>query len=132
MAEHDYTERCSIKQNDEIGALAATLDELGSRLLDADEAGRKLEKLRRSFIANISHELRTPVTVIRGSLEALNDKVVTDKEEVEQYYRQMLKESLFLQERFWEAVLKVCMIYLITADIQIPFFYAKNTIFSLV
>ena len=97
MAEHDYTERCNIKQNDEIGALAATLDELGSRLLDADEAGRKLEKLRRSFIANISHELRTPVTVIRGSLEALNDKVVTEKEEVEQYYRQMLKESLFLQ-----------------------------------
>lgn len=43
MAEHDYTERCNIKQNDEIGALAATLDELGSRLLDADEAGRKLE-----------------------------------------------------------------------------------------
>lgn len=97
MAEHDYTERCNIKQNDEIGALAATLDELGSRLLDADEAGRKLEKLRRSFIANISHELRTPVTVIRGSLEALNDKVVTDKDEVEQYYRQMLNESVFLQ-----------------------------------
>ena len=47
--------------------------------------------------ADASHELRTPVTVIRGSLEALNDKVVTDKEEVEQYYRQMLKESLFLQ-----------------------------------
>lgn len=42
------------------------------------------------------------------------------------------KESLLLQERFWEAVLKVYMIYLITADIQIPFLYAKNTIFSLV
>ncbi len=97
MAEHDYTERCNITQNDEIGALAETLDELGSRLLDADEAGRKLEKLRRSFIANISHELRTPVTVIRGSLEALSDKVVTDPAEVEQYYRQMLNESLFLQ-----------------------------------
>ena len=97
MSEHDYTERCNIKQKDEIGALADTLDELGNRLLDADEAGRKLEKLRRSFIANISHELRTPVTVIRGSLEALNDKVVTEKDEVEQYYKQMLKESLFLQ-----------------------------------
>lgn len=97
MAEHDYTERCNINQKDEIGALADTLDELGSRLLDADEAGRKLEKLRRSFIANISHELRTPVTVIRGSLEALNDKVVTDPAEVEQYYKQMLNESLFLQ-----------------------------------
>lgn len=97
MSEHDYTERCGIEQDDEIGELADTLDELGKRLYDADEAGRKLEKMRRDFIANISHELRTPVTVIRGSLEALDDKVVTDEKEVEEYYRQMLGESVFLQ-----------------------------------
>lgn len=54
-------------------------------------------KLRRDFVANISHELRTPVTVIRGSLEALRDKVVTDPEQVKDYYRQMLNESIFLQ-----------------------------------
>lgn len=59
MAEHDYTERCNIKQNDEIGALAATLDELGSRLLDADEAGRKLENcaaaLSPTYRTNCAH-----------------------------------------------------------------------------
>ena len=66
----------------------------------------------------------------RGSLEALRDGVVTEKADVEEFHEQMYKESLFLQERFWEAVLKVYMIYLITADIQIPFRYAKNTIFS--
>lgn len=97
MAEHDYTERCNIVQNDEIGQLAVTLDELGARLLEADQASRKLEQLRRDFIANISHELRTPVTVIRGSLDALCDKVVTDPQEVEDYHRQMLSETLFLQ-----------------------------------
>ena len=37
----------------------------------ADEESQKLEKLRREFIANISHELRTPVTSIRGYLETL-------------------------------------------------------------
>lgn len=97
MAEHDYTERCGISQNDEIGALADTMDGLNQRLLEADESGRKLEKLRRSFIANISHELRTPVTVIRGSLEALCDKVVSEPAEIEQYHKQMLSESIFLQ-----------------------------------
>lgn len=97
MSEHDYTERCNIDQKDEIGQLAQTLDGLGQRLLEADEASRKLEQLRRDFIANISHELRTPVTVIRGSLEALCDKIVTSPQEVEDYHRQMLTETLFLQ-----------------------------------
>ena len=36
------------------------------------------ENLRREFMANVSHELKTPVTVLRGSLEALRDDVVTD------------------------------------------------------
>lgn len=97
LAERDYSARSQIKQNDEIGELARTLDELAGRLQLADEESQKLEKLRREFIANISHELRTPVTVIRGSLEALRDGVVTEKEDVEEFHEQMYKESLFLQ-----------------------------------
>lgn len=97
LADRDYEARCNIVRNDEIGALAATIDELSGRLQKADEESQKLEKLRREFIANISHELRTPVTVIRGSLEALQDGVVTDAEEVKYYYEQMHRESLFLQ-----------------------------------
>ena len=97
LAERDYTARTNIKQNDEIGELARTLDILAERLKLADAESQKLEKLRREFIANISHELRTPVTVIRGSLEALRDGVVTEKADVEEFHEQMYKESLFLQ-----------------------------------
>ena len=97
LADKDYTVRTNIKQQDEIGELAAKLDVLAQRLGLAEEESQKLEKLRREFIANISHELRTPVTVIKGSLEALRDGVVTDPEDVEEFHRQMLQESEFLQ-----------------------------------
>ncbi|WP_405381528.1 sensor histidine kinase [Phascolarctobacterium sp.] len=97
LAERDYQARNNLVQADEVGELARTLDELAGRLQLADEESQKLEKLRRDFIANISHELRTPVTVIRGSLEALRDGVVTEPAEVKEFHEQMYKESLFLQ-----------------------------------
>ena len=97
MKAGDYTARCAIKQTDEVGDLATTLDSLGERLLVASKESAQLDQMRKDFIANISHELRTPVTVIRGSLEALNDKVVTKQEKVEEYYREMLSETIFLQ-----------------------------------
>ena len=51
----------------------------------------------RDFISNVAHELRTPIAVLRGSIEALCDGVICEKEQVEQYHRQMLSESIYLQ-----------------------------------
>ncbi len=97
LAEGDYNVQTHIRQNDEIGELAVTLDILSDRLKQASQQNEKLEKLRRDFIANISHELRTPVTVIRGSLEALCDGVISDPEQVKSYQQQMMFEAIFLQ-----------------------------------
>jgi len=97
LAEGDYTAKTGIQQKDEIGELAGAIDILSERLLIAKRESDQLEKLRRDFVANISHELRTPVTVIRGSLEALCDGVVTEPEQVKSYHSQMLRESLYLQ-----------------------------------
>ncbi|MEG1913664.1 MAG: ATP-binding protein [Acidaminococcaceae bacterium] len=97
MAEGDYSVRNLVRQKDELGELGTALDILGERLEAASQESAKLDQLRRDFIANISHELRTPVTVIRGSLEALSDGVVTSHAQVKEYYRQMLAESIFLQ-----------------------------------
>ena len=97
MTRGDYTLRCGVVQNDEIGELGKALDSLGSRLLIASRESAQLDQMRKDFIANISHELRTPVTVIRGSLDALCDKMVTEPAKVEEYYHQMLAESVYLQ-----------------------------------
>ncbi len=93
----DYAVKIDVAQDDEIGELAAALDDMMEKLDAASKEGAKLEKLRRDFVANISHELRTPVTVIRGSLEALCDSVVSEPRMVEEYHRQMLSESVYLE-----------------------------------
>ena len=97
LAAGDYSVKTEIQRTDEIGALAASIDILSGRLLEARQATEKLDSLRRDFVANVSHELRTPITVLRGSLEALCDEVVTDPGQVKNYYRQMLGEVLSLQ-----------------------------------
>ena len=97
LASGHYNVQNRIRQPDEIGELAETLDVLADRLEQASRESEKLEQLRRDFVANVSHELRTPVTVMRGSLEALADGIVTDPQKVSEYYRQMLREATFLQ-----------------------------------
>lgn len=97
MAQGDYTVRTNIIQRDEIGEVATALDQLAGKLSDASKESAHLAQLRQDFISNISHELRTPVTVIRGSLEALCDGVVFDPAMVEDYHKQMLGDSIFLE-----------------------------------
>ena len=97
LAGGDYTAKTTVSRKDEIGDLANAIDVLSERLYLSSQESERLDKLRRDFVANVSHELRTPVTVIRGSLEALNDGVVSAPEQVKNYNQQMLNESIFLQ-----------------------------------
>lgn len=97
LAEGNYQAKCNIKQKDEVGELANVMDLLAGRLDEASKESLKLEQMRKDFVSNISHELRTPVTVIRGSLEALCDKIITDPKQIDEYHLQMLNEVKFLQ-----------------------------------
>lgn len=92
-----YTAQTGVVQNDEIGLLAENIDILAHRLLLAKEESESLEQMRKDYISNISHELRTPVTVIRGSLEALCDGIISHPEKVKEYHKEMLLESIHLE-----------------------------------
>ncbi len=97
LADGVYDVRTQVEQSDEIGALAAHIDVLAQKLALAERESQALEQMRKDYISNISHELRTPVTVIRGSLEALCDGVVTDTDKVREYHTEMLHESMHLE-----------------------------------
>lgn len=55
---------------------------------------RKLDKLRNDFVANISHELRTPIAMLQGYSEAIIDNVVQTQEEQKALVRIIHDESL--------------------------------------
>lgn len=84
-------------QGDEIGELAESIDKLAVQLDKSSKESERFEKMRQNFIANISHELRTPITVIRGSMEAICDGIISDPEQLKEYNRQILSDSIHLQ-----------------------------------
>ncbi len=89
LAEGRYTARSGIRQDDEIGSLARSLDTLAEKLEEAAEQSARLDAMRRDFFASISHELRTPLTVLQGSLEVLSAGLVTEEEKRRSYLAQM-------------------------------------------
>ncbi|MFR8976940.1 MAG: histidine kinase dimerization/phospho-acceptor domain-containing protein [Christensenellales bacterium] len=97
LAGGEYEARMNSAQRDEIGELARSMDILARRLFEARSRDERLREQQSAFFATISHELKTPVTVIRGSLEALRDGVVSGGDDVRAYYNQMLTECKGLQ-----------------------------------
>lgn len=58
---------------------------------------KKLEQVRKDFVANVSHELKTPVTSIKGFAETLLDGAMKDEEALTEFLTIILKESDRLQ-----------------------------------
>ncbi|MGX1982398.1 two-component system phosphate regulon sensor histidine kinase PhoR [Thermolongibacillus altinsuensis] len=58
---------------------------------------KKLEQMRKDFVANVSHELKTPITSIKGFAETLLDGAMKDEQALEYFLSIILKESERLQ-----------------------------------
>ena len=72
-----FREPIAIQSRDEIGALARSFNSMASQL-------RQMEETKREFFATVSHELRSPLTSIRGAADLLRDGVpgpLTEKQE---------------------------------------------------
>ena len=65
----DFTKQINIHKNDEIGYLAASLNFMATELSTLEEDQRK-------FIANVSHDFRSPLTSIKGYIEAIMDGTI--------------------------------------------------------
>lgn len=93
-----YGASTGIRQDDEIGRLGESLDELGRRLNEAEQERQALQQQRQDFLASVSHELRTPLTVLRGTWELLESGLVKDESKAASY-RGRISENLLMLER---------------------------------
>jgi two-component system, OmpR family, phosphate regulon sensor histidine kinase PhoR len=72
-------QKLPVRSQDEIGRLAALINEMTDRLKSDIEQMKKLERVRTEFLGNVSHELRTPIFSLKGFLETLIDGAIDDK-----------------------------------------------------
>lgn len=89
IAGGDYDTRVKHKGDDEIGVLADTMNNMAQKL------GQN-ERMQRDFIANTSHELKTPISAIRANAELIMDMATQNEEERRQFLQIIVDESIRL------------------------------------
>ncbi|MTI48701.1 ATP-binding protein [Sporosalibacterium faouarense] len=86
IAKGDFSSKVNIKSKDEIGVLGKTINNLSTQL-------GQTEKFRREFIANTSHELKTPISLIRAYAELVMETKGEEKKNTADYLNVIIDES---------------------------------------
>ncbi|MED2040601.1 HAMP domain-containing sensor histidine kinase [Bacillus wiedmannii] len=97
IANLDFSEKIPITSRDEIGDLSKNINTLSNTLhlhinqLQKDiEKEKQLENTRKEFIAGVSHELKTPLSIMKSCISILKDEVASHKRDY--YFEAMAKE----------------------------------------
>lgn len=103
----DFSKRFQVRGDDEINVLGEQINLMSDRLsqniqmlshanvaLQNDLSQKeRVEKMRKEFLQNASHELKTPISVIASYTEMLKDKLITEEEDREYYYDVIYEET---------------------------------------
>ncbi len=137
MSHLDFSQKCSINRGDEIGELSKSINHLSDQLdtaiselnqknlqLMADvEKERKLDKMRKDFVSSVSHELKTPLSLILGYAEGLKENVARDEDSKNFYCSIIIDEA--------EKMDKLVKDLLNLSQIESGFFQLNRTDFDL-
>ncbi len=107
IANLDFSTKTEIERKDEIGTLSRNINKVSESLdnaltelreknaqLEADiEKERQLERMRRDFVSSASHELKTPIAIIRGYAEGLRMNLDEENKNVTEYCDIIMRES---------------------------------------
>lgn len=95
----DYSARIPIKTNGELANLSNTFNQMADTILENIDQLKEVDELRRDLIANVSHDLRSPMAVIHGYIETLiirEDKI--SEKERKKYLEIVLQSSEKLEK----------------------------------
>lgn len=106
MSRLDFGSRYSVSSEDEIGELGKNINSLSQQLeksiselreanekLKADiEKERQIDEMRKEFVSNVSHELKTPIALIQGYAEGLKVNV-NDDEDNKNFYCEVIMDE---------------------------------------
>jgi signal transduction histidine kinase len=86
VAKGKFYKKVNISSNDEVGSLASAINDLGQEL-------ERYRNRQTEFFANVSHDLRTPISYIKGYIQVIQDKLYKDEKEKDLYLSILLDEA---------------------------------------
>lgn len=92
LAQLDFNQRITYESDDELGHLATSIHILSEKLEENRAALQEEIAFQKVLTNNLSHELKTPIAVIRGYLEAITSGVADTKESQEEYMAVVISE----------------------------------------
>lgn len=117
----DFSARISYHSLDEVGELAMSFNQMADSLSE-------LETMRKNFIANVSHELKTPMTTIGGFIDGILDGTI--KKDEQEHYLQIVSDEVQRLSRLVKAMLNVVRLEAGEISLNIKPFNISNTIIS--
>jgi two-component system sensor histidine kinase VanS len=145
MSKLDFSSKYIVTSKDEIGELGKNINSLSEQLdisinelkeknkeLRADiEKERALDEMRKGFIANVSHELKTPISVIQGYAEGLKVNVIED-EENKIFYCDVIVNEAKKMNQLVKSLLNLSLIDSGNSELEISVFNISELIEELV
>jgi len=81
-----------------IGLLVDSFNDMAQKLQVSEQMKFEYEEDRKTLIANISHDLKTPITSVQGYIEAILDGVVISPEKVDKYLKTIYQNTVYIDK----------------------------------
>jgi signal transduction histidine kinase len=96
VAKGNYNVKVEYDRPNDLGLLIASFNEMTEKLYETEKMQAEYEENRNSLIANISHDLKTPITAIQGYIEALLDGTVITSENRDKYLKTIHHNTVYV------------------------------------
>ena len=93
----NFSFKINTNRKDEIGDLSRTFEEARKQLKETEKIKRKYDNNRNELISNISHDLKTPITTIKGYIEGIMDGIPTSKEKKDKYLKTIYQNTVNME-----------------------------------
>lgn len=81
-----------------IGLLVDSFNEMAQKLQASEKMKSEYEENRKNLVANISHDLKTPISTVQGYIEAILDGVVVSPEKVNMYLKTIYQNTVYIDK----------------------------------
>ncbi|GKU24641.1 sensor histidine kinase [Clostridium folliculivorans] len=98
VAKGNYDIKVDCEIENEIGVLVKSFNEMVNRLKEGEVLKQQYEENRKSLIANISHDLKTPITSIQGYIETMADRNDIPVETVNKYHQIIYNNAAYMNK----------------------------------